>query len=37
MLAARTVTTDVQLLAFPEDGDVLFIDLTEAKVIGVGR
>jgi hypothetical protein len=33
MLAARTVTTDVQPLLSQKTGDVLFIDLTEAKVI----
>jgi hypothetical protein len=33
MLAARTVTTDVQPLISQRTGDVLFIDLTEAKVL----
>jgi hypothetical protein len=33
MLAARTVTTDVQPLISQQTGDVLFIDLTEAKVL----
>jgi hypothetical protein len=33
MLAARTVYTDVQPLISQKTGDVLFIDLTEAKVI----
>jgi hypothetical protein len=33
MLAVRTVTTDVQPLISQQTGDVLFIDLTEAKVL----
>jgi len=33
MLAARTVTTDVQPLISAQTGDVLLIDLTEAKMV----
>jgi hypothetical protein len=36
MLAALTVTTDVQPLISQQTGDVLFIDLTEAKVLALG-
>jgi hypothetical protein len=35
MLAARTVTTDVQPLISQQTGGVLFIDLTEAKVLAL--
>jgi hypothetical protein len=36
MLAARTVTTDVQPLISQQTGDVLFIDLTEGKILASG-
>jgi hypothetical protein len=36
ILAARTVTADVQPLISQETGDVLFIDLTEANVLVSG-
>jgi hypothetical protein len=36
LLAARTVTADVQPLISQQTGDVLFIDLAEAKVLASG-